>query len=81
MPLYTMVVIDKTTPELVLRGPSIAWFRKYTRAHPDELAVNNTDDVILEANTDDFQAFFAKHLKDAGMLGDPATFVHPDDKK
>jgi hypothetical protein len=81
MPLYMIVVIDKTTPELVMRGPSIDWYKKYAQAHPDELAVNNLDDMILQANTDDFQAFFIKHLKDDGMLGDPATFVHPDEKK
>jgi hypothetical protein len=79
VPVYMMVVIDKTQPQLVLRSPSIDWFKKFAEAHPDQLEVNNTDDLIIQANTDDFQAFFTKHLKDDGILGDPAIFVHPGD--
>jgi hypothetical protein len=79
MPLYMMVVIDRTQPELVLRGLSVDWYKKYAQAHPDELEVNNIDDLILQANTDDFQTFFTKRLKDNAMLGDPAVFVHPGD--
>jgi hypothetical protein len=79
LPMYTMVVISKTQPQLELTGPSIDWLKKYVQAHPNELDVNNPDDPIVQASTDDFQAFFLKHMKDDGMLGEPAIFVRPGD--
>jgi len=56
MPLYMMIVIQKTQPQLELTAPSIDWLKKYMQAHPDELEVNNTDDLIIQASTEDFQA-------------------------
>jgi hypothetical protein len=81
MPMYTLVVIQKTDPELVLTGISIDWLKKYVKAHPDELDVNNPDDLVIESPTIDFQGFFTRHYKDDGMLTDPATFVRPPSGK
>jgi hypothetical protein len=77
MPLYMMLVIEKTQPQLLVASPSADWLKKYVTAHPDDLDVNNVEDLIVQASTEDFQAFFLKHYKDAGMLGDPASFVRP----
>jgi hypothetical protein len=79
MPLYTMVVIEKTGPQLVLAAPALDWMKKYILSHPDELDVNNIEDLVIQSSTDDFQAVFSKHHADAGMLGDPAIFVRPGD--
>jgi hypothetical protein len=79
MPLYSMVVIQKTSPDLELTAISVDWLKKYVQAHPDELDVTNPDELIVTASTDDFQAFFTRHLKDAGMLGETSVFVHPGD--
>jgi hypothetical protein len=79
LPLYTIAIINKTQPQLELTGPSIDWLKKYVKAHPDELDVMNSDDSIVQASTDAFQAFFLKHMKDEGMLGEPAIFVRPVD--
>jgi hypothetical protein len=78
IPMYMMVVIQKTTPRLELSAMSTDWLKKYAQGHPDELDVN-PDDLIVNASTDDFQIFFMKHLNDAGMLGEAGVFVHPGD--
>lgn len=81
LPLYTMVVIDKTTPKVVLSAIDVDWFKKYTQANPDELDVTSLagQELIVNGSTDAFQAFFQKHFKDAGMLVPGKTFVHPGD--
>jgi len=78
-PMYTLVVIDSTQPQLQLTAISTDWLKKYVQAHPDDLSVNNPNDLIVQASTQDFQRFFLKHYKDDGMLGEPAIFVHPGD--
>ena len=79
MPMYMMIVIQKTAPDLELTTMSVDWLKKYTQSHPDELEVTTPDDAIVTSSTDDFQSFFITHLKDAGMLNDTTKFVRPGD--
>jgi len=81
MPLYTMFVIDETPPKVTLTAIDVDWFKKYTQANPQELNVTGMgpDYSIVNASTEEFQAFFLKHFKDKDMLSEPKTFVRPGD--
>jgi hypothetical protein len=81
MPLYMMVVVEKTSPQLVLSSVSADWLKKYVQANPDELDVTHVgdQDLIVNSSTEEFQAFVLRHIKDHGMLSDDSIFVHPGD--
>ena len=80
MPLYTLFVIEVTSPKVSLRAIDIEWLKKYTRAHPDELdTIGPREDLIVNASTEAFQAFCIRHFKDDGMLSEANVFVRPGD--
>jgi hypothetical protein len=75
--LYSFVVVDQTTPKLVVSSLSMDWLKKYLQNNPTDLetAPVGNDDFIVSATTADFQAFFLKHWKDEGAMGGKETFV------
>lgn len=82
LPLYTMVVISKSSPgRLELTAVSIDWLKKYTQDHPDELDVINIggQDLIVNSPTEEYQRFVLRHWNDKEMMGEPSLFVHPGD--
>jgi hypothetical protein len=82
LPLYTMAVISKSSPQqLELTGMSVDWLKKNNQDHPDELEVLSIggQDMIVNSSTEEFQKFLLRHWNDKQMLGEPTVWVHPGD--
>ena len=82
LPLYSFIIIEKNTENSVtINAMSSDWLDKYLKDHPDELEAIEVggQDGIINSSTEDFQAFFTRHLKDNGMLGKAGLFVRPGD--
>lgn len=81
LPLYTFVVIQQTSPKLVVQPMDPDWLKKYLDAHAGELQIAKVgdNDFVVTSTTEEFQAFLLRHSKDEGIFDKPAALVHPGD--
>lgn len=80
-PLFSFMIIEQTSPRLVMTTLNPDWFREYVEAHPEELSLTGTgrEEMFIISPTDKLQQFLLKHWSDPKSHSDPITFVRPGD--
>lgn len=80
-PLFSFMVIEQTSPKLVMSTLNPDWLRQYLEERPGELELTGTDkdEMFIISPTDKLQQFLLKHWNDPKSHSDPVTFVRPGD--
>jgi len=81
LPLYSLLIVSQTAPQLKVATLSQDWLKKYLQGHPNDLQVVDLDkdSLVVTSSTDDMQKFILQHWQDQGALEEPSILVRPGD--